>query len=395
MISHSANWMQSLTVPVVVLELTGSQTWLGIAAIAGQIPALVFGPVGGLVAERYSRKHIILLSMFVQMLAALTLAAMWWGGLMTAPRVLPVLVVAGVASALFITAWQSFVPLLVPPHALASAYRLNSVQFTFSRALGPAIAGFVLELYGPGVAFLANGLSYLIPLAAVALSRPRAVPPTEPSNPLRELTDGMRKVPTHPALWMPVLTTTCVGLFAQSIQPLNAGIARDVFEVGKIELGLMGAAFGASSLIMSVALALIGDRVRRSAMAQAGLLVYALGLMVVGATTSFQVGLIGYLIMGMSHVMVQVNISTSMQIHVDERFRARVTSIYLTGLIAAIPVGALIGGLIGDWIGLQATVRIFAGMLGLYALITLLFFHGLRPLDGSGTVPIDEPAHDP
>ncbi len=382
LISHSANWMQSLTVPVVILELTGSQTWLGLAALAGQAPALLFGPLGGIIAERYPRKRIILIAMCVQMLTALALAAMWWGGAMTAQRVLPVLLVAGIASALFITAWQSFVPLLVPPTALASAYRLNSVQFTFARALGPAIGGFVLEWYGPGVAFLANGLSYLLPLAAVAASRPRPVPPALVSNPVREFADAVRHATGHPALWIPILTTTWIGLFGQSIQPLNAGIARNVFGVGQLELGFMGASFGAGSLIMSLALALIGNRVRRSAMAQLGLAGYVLGVATLGATHSFPIGLVGYFVMGFSQVMVHVNISTSMQVHLDERFRARVTSIYLTGLIAAMPVGALIGGAIGDWVGLEVTARLFAAMLALYALVAWLCFRGMRPLDG-------------
>jgi MFS family permease len=381
LISHSASWMQSLTVPVVILELTGSQTWLGLAAFAGQAPALVFGPLGGIIAERYPRKRILLAAMCVQMLTALALAAMWWGGAMTAERVLPVLLIAGIASTLFITAWQSFVPLLVPEAALASAYRLNSVQFTFSRALGPAIGGFVLEGYGPGAAFLVNGLSYLLPLAAVALSRPRAVPTALVSNPVREFADAVRHATGHPALWIPILTTTWIGLFGQSIQPLNAGIARNVFGVGELELGFMGAAFGTASMIMSVALALIGDRLRRSAMAQLGLAGYALGVLTLGATHSFPTGLVGYFVMGFSQVLVHVNISTSMQVHLDERFRARVTSIYLTGLIAATPVGALLGGAIGDWVGLEVTARLFAAMLALYALVARLCLRGMRPLD--------------
>ena len=384
LISHSANWMQLLTVPVVVLELTGSQTWLGIAALAGQIPALFFGPVGGIIAERYSRKRIILLSIAVQMLASLVLAAMWWADVMTAPRVLPPLIVWGIGSSLFITAWQSYVPLLVPPSALASAFRLNSVMFTFSRAFGPAIAGLVLARYGPGVALTANALSYLPPLLTVGLSQPRPVQPDPPSNPLRELADALGHARGHPALWIPILTTICLGFFGQSLHPLGAGITETVFEVGKLELGLMISAFGVTAATGSVVIAVVGDRIRRSLMAQVGLFAYALGVLTVGATRSFDVGVVGFAIMGISHVMVAVNITTSMQVHVEERFRARVTSLYLTGLLAAIPVGALIGGAIGDWVGLQVTIRVFGVTLGLYALVALFLLRGLRELDGAG-----------
>jgi predicted MFS family arabinose efflux permease len=73
-----------------------------------------------------------------------------------------------------------------------------------------------------------------------------------------------------------------------------------------------------------------------------------------------------------------------MQVHLDERFRARVTSIFLTGLIVAIPVGALLGGAIGDSVGLEVTARFFALMLALYALIARIGLRGLRALDGDG-----------
>ena len=384
LISHAANWMQLLTVPVVVLELTGSQTWLGIAALAGQIPSLVFGPVGGVIAERYSRKRIILLSIAVQMASSLVLAAMWWTGVMSAPRILPPLIIWGIGSSLFITAWQSYVPLLVPAPALASAYRLNSVMFTFSRAFGPAIAGLVLARYGPGAALTANALSYLASLLTVGLSHPRPVQPGPTSNPLRELVDALRHARGHPALWIPILTTACLGFFGQSLQPLGAGITETIFEVGKLELGLMISTFGVAAAVMSVGIALVGDRIRRSLMAQIGLFAYALGVLTVGATRSFEVGVIGFAIMGLSQVMVSVNVATSMQLHVEERFRARVTALYLTGLLAAIPLGALIGGAIGDWVGLQVTIRGFGIALGLYALVALFFLRGLRQLDGAG-----------
>ena len=118
----------------------------------------------------------------------------------------------------------------------------------------------------------------------------------------------------------------------------------------------------------------------------------AAGVLTVGSTRSFDVGLVGFAIMGMSHVLVAVNIATSMQVHVQERFRARVTSLYLTALLAAIPVGAFVGGAIGDWVGLQVAVRGFGIVLAFYALFAAFFLGALRQLDGTGLELEDEPA---
>jgi MFS family permease len=383
-VSHSANWMQNLTVPFVVLELTGSQTWLGIAAAAQQAPALFVGLLSGVISERYPRKRVLLVALSLQMLSAWSIFALWSSGGMTAPRILPLLVLHGIAASLYITAWQSYVPLLVPSSALLAAYRLNSVQFTFSRGAGPAVAGLVLEAFGPGAAFGLNAASYVVPLLTIALSRPRAVPPAPRSSALSQIGEGLRYALGRPVLWIPILTATWVGAFAQSLQPLAAGLAKNVFEVGEFELGLMPSAVGVAALIMSILITFIGDRVRRSTTAQFGLFLYALGVLAVGATRDFEMGLLGFAIMGLAHVMVQVSVGTSMQLNVDERFRGRVNSIYLTSLVVAIPVGALIGGAIGDWVGLQTTVRLFAGMMLLYAVFALTGLQRMRALDTHG-----------
>ena len=109
---------------------------------------------------------------------------------------------------------------------------------------------------------------------------------------------------------------------------------------------------------------------------------YALAVTSIGFSNSYTVGILGYLVMGAAHIMVQVSVSTSMQIHVSEAFRGRVTSLYLTGIMVSVPIGALIGGLIGEGLGLQWTARIFGILLMGYAGFATAGLHGLRLLDG-------------
>jgi len=381
-VSHTASWMQTLTVPFVVFQLTHSPAWLGFTSFLQQIPSVVCGPLGGVLAERYDRRRLVIGAQTVQMAVALALWALYSSDHLTHLRMLPLLVVGGVAGAIYITSWQTLVPLLVPPTSLAAAYRLNSVMFTSTRGIGPALGGLVLAAFGPGVAFLANALSYLVPISTVSMSRPRPVERGPRTSPFGEFRAGLAYALERPQLWIPILTASVVGVFGQSLGQLAAGLADQVFHVGEVKYGMLLAMFGAGASVMSVVLALIGERIPRSQVAQAGLFVYTLAMLAVGAAHSYPVGLAGFLLMGVAHVMVQVSVSTSMQIHTAEAFRGRVTSLYLTGILVAVPVGSLLGGLIGEWFGMQWTPRIFGVLLLGYGVFVWLGLGRLRLLDG-------------
>jgi MFS family permease len=381
-VSHTASWMQTLTVPFVVFQLTQSPAWLGFTTFLQQIPSVVCGPLGGVLAERYDRRRLVMGAQLVQMSIALSFWALWSRGLLTHLRMLPLLVIGGIAGAIYITAWQTLVPLLVPASSLAAAYRINSVMFTSTRGIGPMLGGVVLAVFGPGIAFLANGLSYLVPLSTVSASRPRAVERGPRSSPFREFHAGLAYALARPPIWIPILTASVVGVFGQSLNQLAAGLADKVFHVGEVRYGMLLGMFGLGASVMSLLIALIGERIPRSAIAQAGLFTYTLAMLAVGAAHSYAVGLGGFLLMGVAHVMVQVSVATSMQIHLSESFRGRVTSLYLTGILVSVPVGSLVGGLIGEWFGLQWTARVFGVMLLGYGVYVWLGLDRLQLLDG-------------
>jgi MFS family permease len=355
---------------------------LGVTSFLQQIPAVVCGPLGGVLAERYDRRRLVTGAQIVQMIIALSLWALFSSGHLTHLRMLPLLVVGGAVGSIYITSWQTLVPLLVPISSLAAAYRLNSLMFTSTRMIGPMIGGPVLAAFGPAGAFLANALAYLVPITTVSFSRPRAVERVPRTSPFGEFRAGLAYALQRPPIWIPILTASTVSLFGQSLTQLAAGIAGEVFRVGATKYAMLVAMFGAGGIAMSITTVLIGDRIPRSRVAQVGLFVYAIAITALGFSTSYTVGIFGYLLMGTAHIMVQVSVSTSMQIHVSEAFRARVTSLYLTGIMVSVPIGALFGGLLGEALGLQWTARIFGILLLAYAGFATAGLDGLRLLDG-------------
>lgn len=381
-LSSSANWMLALSVPFLVYEYTESTTWLGIAAVASSGPSLLASPLGGYWADRYSKRVVLLTTLCIQFAIAGLLYQTSADGTLGLTPLLLLSTAMGFASSVHISAYQPFVAEIVPAHQIAPAYRLNAIQFNLSRAIGPAIAGFVLAGWGPTMAFAINALAY-IPLACVlCFIRPRKLGGTGASTGVfADLIEGGRVVWQDRRLRAALITATVTASFGMSIHPLIAGLAKDVFRVDEQGFGLLVSSIGIASVVTALVTVFIGDRASRSAMVRAGLLLYGAGLFVVAATDIFAVGLLGFAITGLAHVLVNVSITTSVQIHVPEAFRGRVTSLQLTGIIVAMPIGAQIGGFLGDQVGLSVVVALYAGMLLAFAAWAHWRMDGFRILD--------------
>jgi predicted MFS family arabinose efflux permease len=380
-LSSSANWMLSLSVPFLVYELTNSTTWLGIAAVASNAPSIIASPMGGLWADRYSKRLLLLASIVVQIAIALALYVTSTSGQLTASRLILLAAAMGFASSTHLSAYQAFISEIVPIEQIAPAYRLSAIQFNLSRAVGPAVAGFVLAQWGPSMAFLVNAVGYL-PLAGVLLfisSRP--LPRSAARGVLAELSEGARVAWLDPRLRRALVTTTVTATFGMSIYPLIAGLAKDVFQVGEQGLGLMVSSIGAASVVTAIGVVWLGDALRRSPMVRIGLILYGIGLWIVASTAEFSVGVLGFAITGLAHVLVNVSVTTSVQIHVPSELRGRVTSLQLMSIIVSMPIGAQLGGLLAETIGLSAVVALYGTMLVAYSAWAQLRMDRLHDLD--------------
>ena len=382
LISHGANWMRSVAVPFLVFDMTGSATWLGVVALAAQAPALIASPLGGLLADRYSRRALMLATLAVEALCAVGFYLLYEAGGLTPYRMLGLLLVAGFTSSMNISVWQALVVEIVPQREIAPAYRLNAIQFNLSRAVGPALAGWVLADYGAGMAFYLMGFAYLPLAVALIAAHLRAVPRGIPTSLLGEFHDGLRAVFGDRRLWIPVLSVGVLSTFGMGVHPLMAGIAVEVFGVGEAGLGWLLSGVGIGSVCTSVVLVLVGDRVKRSRVASAGVWVYGSGLLLAASTDQYALGLLGFAITGVAHVMVHISCTTALQLYVSEPLRGRVTSIYLMAIILSVPIGAQLGGLLGDWMGLSGVVASFSVVVFAYAGFARSRLRGFRDLDG-------------
>jgi predicted MFS family arabinose efflux permease len=304
-------------------------------------------------------------------------------------------VVSAVGAGLTIAAWQSFVPQLVPPEAMVSAVRLNAMQFTGARAFGPALAGLVLAQFGPGTAFLANALSFLLVIGALLLIAPRPVAVVSAaSSVLSHFRDGVRYVRRRAVLKVAVLGALFASLLGVSLIQLAEPFARRVLHEGAGKYGLLVAAYGAGAIAGSIATVARGDAVRRSTFTLVGFAVFVGAELTFGLAPEYALALVGLFGIGLAQSFAMVSCQTAIQVNVDEHYRGRALSVFVMSFFAGTPIGALVGGIVAEWIGLRATIVASAVLLAGTIGLLVLRYPGLRVLDETriGTDVTIEPA---
>ena len=368
-------WMQGVTIPFVIHEVTGSATWVGLSAFAQFAPVMVMSPLGGGLADRHARRTILIWNQAALLVLALALWLSVQGGAVR-PGLMVVLVgLSGVVAGLGIPAWQSFVTELVPRDSLLNAVTLNTAQFNVSRAIGFMLGGLALYSVGPGLSFLVNGLSYLAVLAALVTIRPRPAPSSVfiADVQIPELAGpatfrlGLAYVRQHPGLQLAVLTCGIVWFLGGPVIQLAPVFARDTFGVDERAYGFLAAALGIGATAGSVLISAYGDGVRRSRLIVNAIVVYGLAVLGMALTPTYAGGLVAMAAIGLGYLAVASALMTSIQLAVDDRFRGRVLALYVMVFTGAYPLGSLLQGIATDHFGVRAVVGTAGAIMLCYA----------------------------
>jgi MFS family permease len=382
--SNTGTWMQTITVPYVLDQLTHSTVWVGVGAFATFFPSTIVGPLAGALADRHDRRTIMLVSQVVLMVSALALWAIWVTGVATPMLIVACVVVGAFGAGITIAAWQAFVPQLVPPEAMVSAVRLNAMQFTGARAFGPALAGLVLAQFGPGTAFLANALSFLLVIGALLLITARPVTKVADDGGVwAQFTDAVRYIRKRAVLIVSVLGALFASLLGVSMIQLAEPFVRQVLHEGAGKYGLLVAAYGAGAITGAVVTVARGDVLRRSSLTVVGFGVFIVAELTFGLAPVYAVALLGMFGIGLAQSLAMVSCQTAVQVNVDEHYRGRVLSVYVMSFFAGTPVGALVGGIVAAVIGLRATIVGSAALLAIAIVVTMLRYPWFRVLDES------------
>lgn len=382
LVSNVGNWMQQATVPFVLFQMTGSAAWIGLAAFLQFLPMMAMNAVGGVLADRFDRKRMLLATQMGLMALTFLLFVLWETDQARPGVLVAVVAVMGLVAGIQQPTWHSFVPLLVPRERLLNAVALNSAQFNGARAVGPAVAGVVLAAWGPGAAFLVNGLSFLFVIAALAGVRATQAAPEGRSGGFRgDFGAAVRYVRGHAAISLAISLVALTSLIGAPIVQFTAVFARDVFRVGEVAYGILVAAFGAGAVAGAVVVGAYGEHVRRSRLAVSGVLALGLGALGLGGAPGYGFGLAAVTVMGAASLVVVSALSTSIQLAVRDDMRGRVMAVFMMSFTGAFPLGALLQGRLADTFGVESTVAGAGVLLVGVAAVLLARPHVMLPLD--------------
>jgi MFS family permease len=383
LISLIGTWMQTVAQSWLVYKLTGSGLQLGAVGFSSQIPVFLFAPIGGIVADRTNRKHVVIGTQIASMLLAFVLAALTLTRAVD-HRVWLIYVLAallGVVNAFDIPGRQSFLVDMVGKEDLMNAIALNSSMFNGARVIGPAVAGILVARLGEGWCFFANGVSYIAVIAGLMMMNVHAparisakAPPWEHikegfqfvnrTAPIRALVIllGLVSVSGMPySVLMPIFADKILHGGGQEF----ASIIRS-HDLGAVRLGILMGAAGVGALLGALTLAM------RSGVKGLGTWVsvccagFGISLMLFSFSTSFWLSVILLLPVGYFIMLQMAASNTLIQVMVPDELRGRMMAVYSMMFMGMAPVGALLGGALSDRLGAPLTVAIggLASVLG-------------------------------
>ena len=396
-ISLIGTWMQSVSQPWLVLELGGSALQVGSVTALQFAPALFLSPFAGVLADRFDKRSLLMVTQVLAMIQAATLFGLTFTGNIEIWHIQMLALWLGVTSAFDMPVRQSFVAEVVPRDDLLQAIALNSASFNLARVVGPAIAGITLALYGSAFNFGANTLTYsavLVGLLLIDGSTLIKVPQSAERLTIRaSLVEGIRyAVDTRYVAWLLVLLGG-ISIFAMNFQTLLPLFARQTLGLDAGGYGALFAALGIGSLIGSLVLAYLGERRPRLRLILGGgaaflALEFALGLVRVPAIAYPVIGLVG-----LSSMLMVNTINATVQRTVPDELRGRIMALYVTVFAGSGPIGALFAGgtaqIAGPPAGLLLGSVLAAGVLALvgYKLRRLPPAPAHRPIAAAASPP--------
>ena len=370
-VSQICNWMQTVTQSWLVLELTDSPFLLGLIATLQFGPILLFSIFAGIVADRLTKRNILMLTQAVQSALALTLGLLVWGGHARYWTVAVMAVMWGVMSALDQPTRQSFIIELVGRQHLASAVGVNSASFNSARIVGPAVAGILIARVGLFAAFMINAVAFLVSIGA--LTRVPARPPASRAGTtpvLEEIAEGVAYAARTPGvrfiLGLQIIVSFCVFNFSVYV-PL---LAR-VLGLGSEGFGFLMASLGLGAVTAGLSLGAIVSRDPPPELIAMALGVACAGLLGLAVIRSFWPAALVLGTVGLTGTLVVACCNTSLQLATPDRLRGRIMSLYTLVSGGIFPLSAFFVGSVSQAGGVSRAFAV-SGTLGLAALAVLV-----------------------
>ncbi|HOX45366.1 MAG TPA: MFS transporter [Myxococcota bacterium] len=369
LVSLLGTWMQGTAQAYLVFELTHSRAYLGYVAFAAGIPSWLFMLYGGVVADRVSRRKLLLVTQACMLALAAVLAVLAFTGVVQAWHILCLAFALGVVNAFDAPARHAFAAELVPREDLTNAIALNSTMFNTATAVGPAVAGLTYDWFGPGWCFAINSVSFVGVIVALALIHLPPSPPRPPAGPAgRELAEGLRFAAGHAEIRLLLGLIVALSLFGLAFATLIPAWAVNVLGGGAATSGFLQSARGSGALIGALLVASLGRIRFHGRLLTWATFAFPVALLVFSAVRQQALAL-SVLVLAGGAMIVCFNLCNALvQTLAPDALRGRVMGIYSLAFFGFVPVGGLLAGSLAERLGEPLTVVLGASVFLAFAL---------------------------
>lgn len=371
-LSASGTFIQTVAGSWLMLELTGSSTWVGLMVSSSLLPLFFLSLAAGALADMFDRTKLMLIAQGIMGASAAAMAVITYLDMMTPGLLLGLGLLLGSGLALNIPAWQAIVPDLVPRGLVASAVALQSAAFNAARAVGPALGGLILVAYGAAAGFGINALTYVVVIAVLLFVAPQlAARQPDRVSMGSAISQGLRYARFTPEF------RSLIGLV--SVFAVTSAVIQAVLPVHTVALGGAEATYGILLGGMGAG-ALIGAVLRQRLLAQISsssvpYTITAFGIcgIALGVAPNVVVAFVAMLAVGFFWLLTLTTLNASAQLMAPEWIRGRAMSLYTLAFAGVLPLGSILSGMVADWIGTTGALTAFSSGALLLGLVSPKF----------------------
>lgn len=370
-ISLCGTWMQTIGLSWLVLKITHSGTELGLVVAAQFLPILFFGLWGGVIADRFHKRYVLLATQALLGILALTLGALVITNLIHLWMIYIIATGIGLINVVDNPTRQSFVVEMVGKKHLKNAISLNSTLVNMARVIGPSIAGILIAAASIGTCFIVNGLSYIAVLIALYLMHEEQLFTTISTKKVSgQIKAGLTYIWHEPRLKSTLIMMFIIGIFTYEfpvILPLFATITlhgnAGTYSAIMVATGI-GAIFGG--------LYTAGRAERRESQLVLSAILFGVSILIASLMPSLPIALVVFVLVGVMSILFIALGNTTLQLASQPEMRGRVMSLWAIAFVGTTPIGGPIIGYISDrtnprvGLAVGGISAIIAGVLGFY-----------------------------
>jgi predicted MFS family arabinose efflux permease len=368
--SSIGTWMQIVAQGWLIYRLSHSSFLLGLDQFLGGLPIFLFTLIGGVVADRFERRKILLVSQYIQMASAAILTVLVQQGLSHVWPILCLSFVSGLAQAFGGPAYSALIPTLVDRDDMPNAIALNSIQFNLAVTVGPALAGITLARLGEKWCFGLNALSFLAPIITLSIISARFMPAKSAETMFKSLMQGFRFIWQHGAMVGVIVLAFTMTFLSMPMRTYIPVFVKDIFHRGPETYGNLLSLMGVGSIVGSLGVASLGNISRKGTFALASLICLGAGISVFSLSKFLPLSYGVLIVVGASMMAVFATVTSLVQLIVSNEMRGRVMSVYNFAFRGGMPMG----NLATSWLVPMYTAPLVLGVNGFLLILVALYF---------------------